>query len=164
MSYRETFDSTIHAVIEPCAGDSDRALWPEDIAAEGVAYGQEEGLAAEEAATWYLSAASLIRMQDGALGVPLATRLLGQARRVARELGLSAELQNALARMEQERHDWIAANHEYQGAALRELRPQDAGPNIAAQFGADFDDEFVPAPDWPDLLERLLGDRSSAPS
>ena len=164
MSYRQTFDETIHAVLRPCGVAGDRDLWPEQIAEEGVAYGQEQALAAEEAATWYLSAAALIRMQDGQLGVPLASRLLRQARRAASNLGLSRELQTALARMEQERYDWIAANHEYQGAALRTLRPVVEGPALAEHFGADFDDEFIPAPDWPDLLERLLGDPSGAPS
>ena len=58
--------------------------------------------------------------------------------------------------MERERHEWIESNHEYQGAALRAIKPVDAGP--------DYDADFVPAPNWPDLLERLLSDRSDAPT
>ncbi len=168
MSYRQTFDQTIHAVLEPCGYTGEHDLWPEQLTEEGMAYGREQQLAAEEAATWYLSAAALIRMEDGQLGVPLASRLLRQARKVARARGLSMELQDALARMEQERHEWIAANHEYQGAGLRTLRPVPQDLVLAAQAGADLDDtdccnDFEPAPDWPDLLERLLADRSSAP-
>ncbi|MEM1412391.1 MAG: hypothetical protein AAGH19_08530 [Pseudomonadota bacterium] len=163
MTYRDSFDETIQAVLAPCVEDQAQ-LWPEHIADEGEAYGREQGLAAEEAATWYLSAAALIRMRDGALGVPLATRLLAQAQRVAQERGLSDDLLMVLAHMEQERHDWIAANHEFQGAGLRALRPAPADQGLAAHLDADFDDEFVPAPDWPDLLERLLTDHSSAPS
>lgn len=179
MSYRQTFDETIRAVLGPFDRAGERDLWPEHLAEEGVAYGQEQQLTAEEAAAWYLSAAALIRMEDGLLGVPLASRLLRQARKVARARGLSSELQDALARMEEERHQWIAVNHEYQGAALRDLRPVPVDPALPTHFNADFDgvdvshaddndtdfgEDFVPPPDWPDLLERLLADRSGAPS
>ncbi len=83
MSYRDSFDATIREVVRrsPRAGNAE--LWPEELTEEGVAYGQAESLAAEEAATWYLSAAALVRMQDGALGAPLATELLRQARYLA---------------------------------------------------------------------------------
>lgn len=152
MSYRQHFDQTIRAVLDRCplGGAGHRELWPESLSEEGVAYGQSEDLPAGEAATWYLSAAALIRMCDGQLGVPFASRLLRAARSLARERDMGADLLQALARMEEERHDWILANHEYQGAGLRDLD--------AARLGGDGEHAVTPPPDWPDILDRLLHD------
>ncbi len=150
MSYRQQFEQTIQAILGACPvpATDGRTLWPDSLTDEGVAYGEQEQLDAEEAACWYLSAAALIRMCDGDLGVPLATRILRAARDHASRNALGQALLEALARMEEERFDWIKANHETQGAALRAIRPVPAG--------LDHVDDFTPPPDWPDLLERLL--------
>ena len=50
MSYRQQFDSTIHAVLDRSDWEDERDLWPERLSEEGVAYGEEQDLAAEEAA------------------------------------------------------------------------------------------------------------------
>ncbi len=152
MSYRDQFDETINAVLDgsEVSIPPGRDLWPERLSEEGVEYGLEASLPAGEAAAWYLSAAALIRMCDGQLGVPLASALLRSARSLARTRGMGADLREALDRMEQERFDWILANHERQGAGLRALRPVDPG--------LDLDADFVPPPDWPAVLEELLQD------
>ena len=155
MNYRDSFDATVREVIQRTPRAVDADFWPEALTEEGVEYGQAERLAADEAATWYLSAAALVRMQEGALGAPLATDLLRQARIHAKDGGLSPELCSALDRMDRERHDWIAGNHETQGAGLRTVRPVPVDPEP--------EDEFSPAHDWPNLLERLLADRSTTP-
>lgn len=120
--YRHEFDEAIHQVLEPCLSPMTPrdGFWPAALSEEGVDYGRGEGLPAAEAAAWYLSAAVLVRMTEGEIGVPLATRLLRTARGRAKALGMGAGLQAALARIEDERRDWILHHHEFQGAGLRE--------------------------------------------
>ena len=151
MNYQHAFESAVDAALGHARFDAParEQLWPEAMTQEGVAYGQSEDLAAEEAASYYLAAAALLRMCDGDLGVPLATRIIHGSRKLARERDLSPGLQDVLERMDEERREWIMANHEFQGADLRLLRPVPSeGPQV---------DDYAPSPDWPDILDRLLG-------
>lgn len=123
MNYRDAFDQTIQAVLAPCALPAPDEFWPEFLTEEGVSYGRDARLEAPEAAAWYLSAAALVRMQDGALGAPATARILRSARRIAEARQLSPALRDALLRVDEERRAWVLENHERQGAGLRALRP-----------------------------------------
>jgi hypothetical protein len=190
MSYRNAFDQTIQDVLAASALPDGDEFWPVLLSEEGVSFGQESDLDAPEAAAWYLSAAALIRMQEGALGAPATARILRSARRLADAHGLSPALRDALLRVEEERRSWVLENHEFQGAQLRALRPVSGVPEIFENrpFGRDLRDprdggweaeppplspssvwdgpgyehavDDYPGTDWPGLLERLLDEES----
>ncbi|NRB72054.1 MAG: hypothetical protein HRU51_09095 [Xanthomonadales bacterium] len=156
MQYQQAFEDAIGHVLSHCQLDdaAQSRLWPEAMTREGVAYGQAERLEADGAATYYLAAAALLRMCDGDLGVPLATRIIYSARQRAREQQLAEDLQAALERIDAERREWIMANHELQGAELRLLRPVPGEPSQ--------EDGFPVPHGWPALLDRLLDGAATA--
>jgi hypothetical protein len=192
MSYRQEFDQTVHDVLAACALPRTETFWPEALTTEGVSHGQREALDAPEAAAWYLSAAALIRMQDGALGAPAAARIVRSARRLADTRKLSPALRDALLRVDEERRSWVLENHEFQGAGLRALRPVSSRPDVYENrpFGKDLPDprdgtapvpgaspslssiwdepgfehavDDYPGTDWPGLLDRLLDEDARA--
>ncbi len=190
MSYRNAFDQTIQDVLATSAVPGGDDFWPGALSEEGVSFGQESELDASEAAAWYLSAAALIRMQEGALGAPATARIVRSARRLADARGLSPALRDALLRVDEERRTWVLENHEFQGAQLRALRPVSGDPEVFenTRFGEDLPDprdgkvaaepesrsattvwdapgyehavDDYPGTDWPGLLDRLLGEES----
>jgi hypothetical protein len=192
MDYRQVFTQTVHDVLEACALPRSDEFWPEAFTTEGVNYGQQEELEAPEAATWYLSAAALIRMQEGALGAPATARIVRSARRLADARNLSPALRDALLRVDEERRSWVLENHEFQGAQLRALRPVKDSPEVFENrpFGDDLPDprdpaesparpspaptsiwdapgfeaavDDYPGTDWPGLLDRLLDEDTHA--
>ena len=191
MSYRSAFEQTIEEVLAPCALPPSDEFWPEFLTEEGVSFGQQAALEAPEAAAWYLSAAALIRMQDGALGAPATARIVRSAQRLADARKLSTALRDALLRVDEERRTWILENHEFQGAQLRALRPIEDNPEVFENqpFGDDLPDprdgqpacfethrslstvwdrpgyehavDDYPGTDWPGLLDRLLDEDAS---
>ena len=191
MRYRQVFEQTIHDVLAACAMPCTDEFWPGFLTAEGVSYGQKAELEAPEAAAWYLSAAALIRMQQGALGAPATAQIVHSARRFAAARKLSPALRDALLRVDGERRSWVLENHEFEGARLRALRPVDGGPEVFENkpLGEDLPDprdgiglppaqpgspssvwdqpgfehavDDYPGTDWPSLLERLLDEDAS---
>lgn len=190
MNYRQVFDQTVHDVLEACALPRSDEFWPGFLTTEGVNYGRQEALEAPEAAAWYLSAAALIRMQEGALGAPATARIVRSARRLADTRNLSPALRDALLRVDEERRAWVLGNHEFQGAQLRALRPVCGHPEVFEDqpFGDDLPDprdgnppssrptpssiwdapgfeaavDDYPGTDWPGLLDRLLDEDTRA--
>lgn len=142
MGYRQEFDQTVHDVLAACAMPRTDEFWPEFLTTEGVSYGQQAEIDAPEAAAWYLSAAALIRMQEGALGAPATARIVRSARRLADARKLSPALRDALLRVDEERRAWVLENHEFQGAPLRALRPVSDRPEVFENrpFGDDLPD------------------------
>lgn len=180
MSYSEAFDQVIEDVLAPCGLPCSEEFWPESLTEAGVAFGQQEALEAPEAAAWYLSAAALKRMQEGALGAPATARIVNSARRLAKARNLSPALRDALLRLDEDRRAWFLENHEFQGADLRALRPLPDRPEVYERVAQDEpsvqnadpaarvpssvwdEDGFenavddYPGTDWPGLLDRLL--------
>ena len=116
MYYQAQFESFINEAFRRAGlGGRKASLWPQSASVEGVQYGQFEDLPAREAAAFCLAAGSMIRMSEGALPIPLASRLIHASRWLAAELCLGDQLIEALDRVEDDRVDWISehrAQHE----------------------------------------------------